>query len=82
MIIIVDRGQGGWGVRLGWGGPQEQEVDAFEADLREQDFLQSGVAETLSRNRANPSSPHSTSKEVCALEGLMESHRLSRCPQL
>ena len=61
-------------MRPGWGGPQEREVDALEADLREQDCLQSGAAETLSWNWANPSSPHSTSKKVCALEGLMESH--------
>ena len=37
-------------MRPGWGGPQEQEVDALEADLREQDCLQSGAAETLSWN--------------------------------
>ena len=74
------RGVGAWG--RGGVDLRSKRWDALEADLREQDCLQSGAAETLSRNWANPSSPHSTSKKVCALEGLMESHGLSCCPQL
>ena len=41
-------------MELRWGRPQEQEVDALEADLREQDCPQSGAAETLNGNWANP----------------------------
>ena len=41
-------------MKLGWGGCREQEVDALEADVREQDRLQSGAAETLNWSWANP----------------------------
>ena len=61
-------GRGCWGMKPRWGKPREQEVDALEADLREQDSLQSRGGRNTELELGKPSSLHSTSKELCALE--------------